>query len=85
MTYYFALSSILWAVLISWTLYLVVVDEDMTVETRLKRYIAYAYVIPFIISIPPLAMGRYGDDETWCSITSDNEGMLDTGLILRLV
>jgi hypothetical protein len=60
--------SVLWAVFIAWTLYLVVVDHDLSVETRFWRYFVYSVAIPVLLSIPPAVMGYYGKGVAWCWI-----------------
>ena len=68
MVNYFALQSVIWAVVISWTLYTVVVDYDTSVEFRMKRYATYSIIIPAILSFPPAAFGYNGLTDSWCWI-----------------
>jgi hypothetical protein len=57
---YFYHTVLIWVVIIAWTLYLVVVDHDFEVEGREKKFAFYAYAIPLVPALIPLALNRYG-------------------------
>jgi hypothetical protein len=76
--------SVLWAVFIGWTLYLVVVDHDLTVETRFWRYFVYSIVIPAVLSTPPAALGYYGTTDAWCWIKEEDNQDFFLGGALRI-
>jgi hypothetical protein len=76
--------SIIWAVLIAWTLFLVVIDHELDLESKFWKFFIYAYSIPAVLSLPPAVLGYYSKvDNAWCWI-GERESSMFVGDALRL-
>jgi hypothetical protein len=63
---------------------MVVIDHDLSVETRFWRYFIYSTVIPIIISVPPYVLDYYGPTDAWCWIVEEEGAKFFVGGALRL-
>ena len=64
---FFEVSSIIWTMLISFSIYLGTISKDVNKITRIYIfYFIYALSIPIVLSFGPLITNSYGPTGAWC-------------------
>lgn len=68
LTVYFQLSSILWVAVISYVMHSVIVNRDLAIDRKERRFLLICNFVPLVASVVPLSFEKYGYSEGWCSI-----------------
>jgi hypothetical protein len=78
----FPLSSVLWSSVIAYCLHRIVINQDYDLSSE-KKFLIYAYGLPFLALIPPAATGTFGYAQGWCWIRAEGDSYV-VGSFLRL-
>ena len=73
---FFELASVLWTVVIAYTLYRLIINQKTSVHL-MGRFHVFAFGIPLVGTLLPLFTSSYGNTGAWCWITTPEDAAAD--------
>ena len=73
---YSQLASILMTGTIAYSLYLMIVRENLDVGSKENKFLVFCFGVPAVLTPLPLITNSYGSSKGWCWITDDHDNSL---------